>query len=325
MYCEYCGTENKAHALYCENCGSKLEQSEPVNREEEPVTAEVLEREKGINNTKFSSRGVLIAIIAAVLVAFGIGGYYLWNNYKATEVDLMQIMTPIEYIGYNGEGYVGNEMWADEDITLDNEYRPGATEDFFYSIYYTATPSENLSNGDKIKVVASYDKEAAKKLNIKVVNTEQTFEVEGLTEHFNEKSVKPEQMEELKALAQKYIRNNYGTEYKNFKTKYIGGYATVSDGSEDPTDEYVDDLLYENTQISLLYKLDYEKENPWNGEMDKYTDYVEVFTVDYVDEYTDYSSISLDMIDYYDVDSESQAIDNFKYDVGYKDRFVELD
>lgn len=104
--------------------------------------------------------------------------------YKTVEIDIMKNIKLI----YTGEN--GNASVTVENKTEDLNQR---IQEFIESVTYQVSPNTNLSNGDTIHVIASYDEELASTYHYLPINTEKEFIVQGLNNRFESKEEIPEE------------------------------------------------------------------------------------------------------------------------------------
>lgn len=144
---------------------------------------------------KSSKKGILIAvIIAVVLIGGGVGGYFFYQAHQSVEIDLCDLMTEPEFEGDNGQGSIANSVIADEDKIDDvaeqfkSEEKQSKVKGFLSTVAYTVSPADGLKNGDKIKIIATYNEELEKVLKLDLTGRETTITVKGLKQSHSSSS-----------------------------------------------------------------------------------------------------------------------------------------
>lgn len=165
MKCKKCNQEIREGALFCGQCGEKVEQQEGKDVS---------------SNMKLKKIMMLLgAIVALVVIVFV---YKITSN---TVIDLADVYE-VKFSGLNKEGtaeIILNEQEMESiSYKLYEESEMSELIHYFTEIEYEITPAEGLSNGDEIKVVAKYIHDSFEKSNFKFKNIEQTIKVEGLIE-----------------------------------------------------------------------------------------------------------------------------------------------
>ena len=119
--------------------------------------------------------GVIVGIVLiVVIVSIMTAGY---------SVDLSKIYD-VQFNGLDGEGKAKIIVNEQEQKNISNELgeytETSEVMENFFGIEYEIVPSENLSNGDKVKVVAKYSDSFFEKYKIEFKNSEKEFTVDGL-------------------------------------------------------------------------------------------------------------------------------------------------
>jgi len=142
----------------------------------------------------FKNKKILLIIIAAVVIIAGGVTYFIVGGKKTISMkDAVEISTTSGYSGYATvkvrfkEGKQGEYLReltgavSDDELRAKPEFREkGMVIDGAIKIH--EDEFENLSNGDKIKVVIDVDQSVADKYKFKVTDVENELEVSGLTE-----------------------------------------------------------------------------------------------------------------------------------------------
>lgn len=163
------------------------------NKKQKSVTNKKKKQPK--KTKKSSKKPILIAVIIAfVLIGGGVGGYFFYQAHQSVEIDLCDLMTEPEFEGDNGKGTVGNSVIIDEDKVDDvveqfkNEEKQSKVKGFLSTVAYTVTPANDLKNGDKIRIIATYNEELEKVLKLELTGRETTITVKGLKQSHDSNS-----------------------------------------------------------------------------------------------------------------------------------------
>ena len=133
---------------------------------------------------KKKKRIILFSCLGAAFLALIAVGLFLLFYFSFTRIDASKIYE-IKYEGVNGKGRatISVDMECEELKDIANDQNSVDAINKYYlidSIYFYAEPSDNLSNGDTIKVTADYNEDKFKKNKIKLSNTTFEIKVEGL-------------------------------------------------------------------------------------------------------------------------------------------------
>lgn len=109
----------------------------------------------------------------------------------------------------------------------------------YYWLKYTVTPSEGLTNGDKVKVTVEYDEQVeryCRENGIKLISTEKEYNVEGLSKYVDDLSEIPdEQLTKMKNQAEdalkSYVYTNWVETESMKATNFRGCYLLNSKGN----------------------------------------------------------------------------------------------
>ena len=110
------------------------------------------------------------------------------KSFTPFSIDLADVMLEPTVGGYDGSGVIVEPITADESKAQDiidsakDDYEKEKRIQFLESIVYTPDRSEGLSNGDNVKIWASYDNDLANELKPKITGTETTVRIGGLEE-----------------------------------------------------------------------------------------------------------------------------------------------
>lgn len=205
-----------------------------------------MEKEK-LKNKMFFFTWILIMCGILIAIAYT---FFLRN----IKVDVTSQIA-IEYDGENGVAsvevyYNGNDL---------NQ----RTQEFLETCTYTVEPSTNLSNGDVIKIITSYDKNLANEYNYEPTNVEKEVVVKGLYNKYERyQDIDSDYKEEVLNAEDKYVKNHVKDIYKEM---FPGNPAykkverkTVYKGFLDGIQEDTRDRLIEI--IRLDYTVEVEKE-----------------------------------------------------------------
>lgn len=129
-----------------------------------------------MNSEKTKNKLIYFLALGSMCLALVLIMYNFF--YKTIEVDVMK---NIELV-YTGEN--GNAGVTVENNTEDLNQR---IQEFMETVEYEVSPNSNLSNGDTIHVIATYDDELAMTYHYQPINTEKEFIVQGLNNRFESK------------------------------------------------------------------------------------------------------------------------------------------
>lgn len=139
----------------------------------------------------FMSVGAMIAILTLIGYAFFM---------RQVDVDVTQNMH-LEYTGENGKA----TLVVTNPASNINE----RTRTFLESVKYSADPNTDLSNGDRVKITATYDKSLARQYNFHPTHTTTTIKVSGLPDQYATVSKIPKSyLKKIYAAANKYINDH---------------------------------------------------------------------------------------------------------------------
>ena len=106
----------------------------------------------------------------------------------SSSLDLAALMTEPVYGGYSGSGYIDGAITIDEtkrQIVINsakNDDEKEKLQQLLSEVVYTADISDGLSNGDVIRIRASYNSDLANEMKKQITGTETTVTVAGLDE-----------------------------------------------------------------------------------------------------------------------------------------------
>ena len=150
--------------------------------------------DKDLIKNKAVSIGMMILILSTL---YGI--CYMWF-YRNIEVDLMK---PIQ-LTYSGESGV-----ASVNITSDVNLVNQRITQFYDSVVYEIEPKSQLSNGDTIKITATFDEELAQRYHIKPIHETKILKVENLPEKIDSIFQLPyAYQKDLKVRGENYLKKN---------------------------------------------------------------------------------------------------------------------
>lgn len=168
IICPKCGTANQEGSRFCEQCGAMLPAAQKTAAFAGPGPVAV---------KKNSGKKWIIPLIAVLVLALGGGAFAIMHFSKQkelTEIDLVADFDDrvLQYEGQDGEGVITG---IDLDRVKENlAYNDQSDEvkDFIDSVKYRTDKDDeqDLSNGEKVKVICEYDKEKAEEKGLKVKN-----------------------------------------------------------------------------------------------------------------------------------------------------------
>ena len=116
-----------------------------------------------------SPLGIIASIILLVLAVIA-GVCIIWYN-SFTEVDLSAV-TSVSIMGYDSTGVAQLNVDVPEEVP----------EEFWKTVEITLDRDQKLSNGDQVTMSCTYDEDLAKEYKIRMIGTDESFEVSGLKE-----------------------------------------------------------------------------------------------------------------------------------------------
>ena len=168
---------------------------------------------------------------------------------RTIDVDVMEDVT-FNYTGENGSASVTISNGA-----LELNQR---TREFMDTVVYEITPNKNLSNGDTIHVVATYDEALAEQYHFKAINTEKDVEVSGLKNRYNA----------LEEMDEKYLKEIYKAQDTYLNSRKEDVYNMIEDSELEYKMEK-SDVVYraflkskstQSDRIIAIYKLTFRHE-----------------------------------------------------------------
>lgn len=134
-----------------------------------------------MNSEKTKNKLIYFLALGSMCLALVLIMYNFF--YKTVEVDVMKNIELV-YTGENGSASV-----TVENNTEDLNQR---IQEFMETVEYEVSPNSNLSNGDTIHIIATYDDELSMTYHYQPINTEKEFIVQGLNNRFESKDDIPE-------------------------------------------------------------------------------------------------------------------------------------
>ena len=192
----------------------------------------------------FIALGLMCTILVAVTYNFFL---------KTIQVNVMKNIV----LTYSGES--GN---ASVSAAIDASDLNKRTQSFLETVTYTVEPSENLSNGDTIHVVATYSESVASQYHFEAKNAEADFEVEGLPYRYETlEDIDSEYLDEIDKEAQNYANDNANDIYEienqendvDFQEAEVVYKAFLKSKSSDTSDRVIE-------VFALRYYRDVEEE-----------------------------------------------------------------
>lgn len=199
-----------------------------------------------MNSEKLKSKLIYFGAIlgmCAILVLLTYN-YFL----RTIRVDVMKDIV-FTYTGENGNASV---IATNESDDLNKR-----TQDFLNTVTYEITPNSDLSNGDTIHVVASFNESIASQYHFEAKNVEKDFEVEGLNYRYETlEDIDEEYLDKILQTTDDYIESNKQEIYQINVSK---------DGEFKDTSVFYKAFLKSKTseisdRIIVVYKLIYEAE-----------------------------------------------------------------
>lgn len=205
-----------------------------------------------------------ILIMCGTLI--GIAYTFFLRNIK---VDVTSQLA-IEYDGENGVAsvevyYNGNDL---------NQ----RTQEFLETCTYTVEPGTNLSNGDVIKIITSYDETLAKEYNYEPINVEKEITVEGLYNKYERyQDIDSDYKEEVLDAESNYVKSHVKDIYKEMypgspaytKAERKVVYKGFLDGIQDDTRDRLIEIVRIDYTVPVEKEVVVEKEEPEEIETDE--------------------------------------------------------
>ena len=128
-------------------------------------------RKKRRISRKTELRIKIASFVAVCLVGAGIGIWYFTNS----TIYSLAAVTKISLVGYDSKGYVKAEI---DDSSLTEEEL--ALKEVLDTVEIDFSKEDNLSNGEQIEIIYTYDEVLAEELDVKISDAKTTFTVENL-------------------------------------------------------------------------------------------------------------------------------------------------
>ena len=128
-------------------------------------------RKKRRISRKAELRIKIASFIVLCVAGIGVGIWYFVNS----TVYSLAAVTKISLVGYDSKGYVKAEI---DDSTLTEEEQ--AFKEVLDTVEIDFSKEDNLSNGEQVEILYSYDEALAEELDVKISDAATTFTVENL-------------------------------------------------------------------------------------------------------------------------------------------------
>ena len=144
---------------------------------------------------------ISLSVMIAILIGIAYVGFM-----RKMDIDVMKNVK-LEYTGENGNASL---KVRNSGSSIDQR-----TEAFMETVKYTADKSTDLSNGDKVEITATYDKDMAKQYNFKAINLTEEITVEGLPDQYASLSkIDRTYLEDIENAAESYVSKHSTTIYQ---------------------------------------------------------------------------------------------------------------
>lgn len=151
-----------------------------------------------MDKEKIKNKIIYFLALASMCTALVLVMYNFF--YRTVQVDIMKDIRLI-YNGESGSATV-TAINASDDINQ-------RVQEFLDSVEYEINPNTNLSNGDTIHVVATYDDQIAQQYHYQAINIEADFIVEGLNNRFESiEDISQEYLDEIDTQSLQYIEEH---------------------------------------------------------------------------------------------------------------------
>lgn len=251
--------------------------------------------------TFFKSKNGKITIGLLIGIVCLFAGYKVWDQFfNKTQIDAFEGMT-VTFDGYNGAGKAEIDK---PDIDYDQTDLDMSV--FISGIDYEVEKDGELSNGDKVKVVAKYSEETAKSLKVVLKEESREFEVNGLTVQYQSASEIDKDL--FKKAYQDVDKKSKSSLYSDSKYEFYKAYYAWQPDKK---------ISLQSNKLIFVYKetykgYDYEK----HADTDKvrYVSYYVTFNSSYESDKGYISSRNLYKADSYEyVEKEEDVFDALKY------------
>ena len=147
------------------------------------------------NKKKIRDKSFFFVWMACLIFSLFFIAYFFFL--RTSEVDVTKHII-LQYSGENGSASL---RVRSEEISVNQRL-----QDFYDSLRFTATPSEDLSNGDTVTITVEYDHELAQQYHLEPINVVRTITVEGLPDRYeNAAAIPQELLSSLSAHADAYL------------------------------------------------------------------------------------------------------------------------
>ena len=222
MFCTKCGNLVEDGTKFCPSCGQPMQTVDTSNATEQvsneggigTINNSPVDRPEftSVNSQQGMSDGdikpgkklniPLVVGIIGLIAVIAVGGFLGWkylDKQKRMKFDVTEYFDA-EFEGYDGYGKAtvtldeekllkrvaeaidGSKSKAKSAFKKEGEKKYNPEESFYDVITWEVDKTEELKNGDEIKVKIKVDEDAAKEIGIKIEDSEKTFKVEGLKE-----------------------------------------------------------------------------------------------------------------------------------------------
>ncbi|MFV0381545.1 MAG: hypothetical protein ACK5KR_04925 [Breznakia sp.] len=243
----------QSYVLITENKGKSFVEKIKPNKCNEAETSKTPVQKVTDNAKKLlaTKKGKIItAVVAVAILVTGCIGVYLAN--KKTDFN------PFDYVAVSFEGYDGEGS-----VITDKKYfelgLEGVESEFFDYVEYSVKADDELSNGDKVVIIARYDEEKASKLKINVTEVKKSFTVKGLAPTIHEyDDLTKKQKQQLDRAYKTYTKDSLDLDLQDYvEVQYDFNKGFVINKKEVISKYYVDgDYEEEDDNIYYLMKIE---------------------------------------------------------------------
>ena len=206
MYCNNCGKKNSDNAIFCTECGNRLDLQKKVVKKNVNVNENVNAKKQtsqphrpnqqgatmGATTAKKNSKTGLIIALVIIIIAAAVGGFFFYQGkIKTVDVNLNDYIGKKDVIfkGEDGSGTASVDTKAVKK-KIKKEYDEGFISKMqlervmnsIENLKLYPTLDSDLTNGDKIKVEAEFSKNQAEKNHVNIKESDKSFIVKGLEE-----------------------------------------------------------------------------------------------------------------------------------------------
>lgn len=199
------------------------------------------------NRKKIRDKSFFFVWMACLIFSLFFIAYFFFL--RTSEVDVTKHII-LQYSGENGSASL---RVRSEEISVNQRL-----QDFYDSLRFTATPSEDLSNGDTVTITVEYDHELAQQYHLEPINVVRTITVEGLPDRYeNAAAIPQELLSSLSAHADAYLEKHLSAILENDFTDFYQAQEVTLDSSKIIYQAFMKSKSTDNSdRLITVYRLD---------------------------------------------------------------------